>query len=99
MRGVLRKRRGLVGETGFPPRDGAPSLDAGRGGRVSVYEELVALAEREAELIAAGAWAEVVGLESQRRALSERLPASPPVESREALERAERKLRENAGAI
>jgi len=66
---------------------------------MTVYEELVALAEREAELIAAGEWAEVVGLESLRRSLSERLPASPPAEARGALELAERRLRENAGAI
>src|SRR6266545_1248279 len=30
-----RRRRGLVGETRFPPRDGAAGRDTGRGGRMS----------------------------------------------------------------
>jgi hypothetical protein len=66
---------------------------------VSVYDDLVELAVREAELIAAGEWAEVVGLDGRRRELSERLPAVPPAEAQEALERADALLRRNAGAI
>src|SRR5690348_18461514 len=33
MRGVHSRRRGSVGETWFPLRDGAVGMDAGRGGR------------------------------------------------------------------
>jgi hypothetical protein len=66
---------------------------------VTVYDELAELAEREAELIAEGDWVEVVGLEAERRALAEQLPVEPPAEAREALERAQRQLGRNAGAI
>ena len=66
---------------------------------MSVYDELVELAVLEAELIAAGAWAEVVELDGRRRELLERLPAVPPAEAREALAQADAQLRRNAGAI
>ena len=66
---------------------------------MSVYVELVELAELEAELVAAGAWADVVALEERRRELVARLPADPPAEAREALERADALLRRNAAAI
>jgi hypothetical protein len=66
---------------------------------VNPYDDLVELAVLEAELIAAGEWVEVVGLDARRRELVGRLPAEPPAEAREALERAEAQLRRNAGAI
>src|SRR5437762_14256223 len=45
MRGLRSGRRGSVGETGFPPRDGAAGRDAGRGGRVRRFAAvLLALA-------------------------------------------------------
>jgi hypothetical protein len=66
---------------------------------VTPYEELEVLARREAELVAAGDWVGVVGLDPARRTILARLPESPPAEARETLERTRSQLAANAASI
>jgi hypothetical protein len=54
---------------------------------VSEYAQLVALAEREATLLAAGAWEDLPGLAAERSAIVAALPAAPPAAARPHLER------------
>ncbi len=56
---------------------------------MSGYEALAGLAQRELELIDAGAVDELPTLHEQRRAIIATLPDSPPPAARPALERAE----------
>ncbi len=51
------------------------------------YERLLALAEREATLIGAGAWDDLPALAAERTALVAALPAAAPLQARGALER------------
>ena len=51
------------------------------------YAQLLSMAERERELIQAGAWDELVELGERRAAVAARLPARPPAEARHLLER------------
>jgi hypothetical protein len=66
---------------------------------MTAYDALEALARREAELVAAGDWVEVVGLDQERRAILAALPEAPPAEARDTLARTESLLRRNAAAI
>jgi hypothetical protein len=52
------------------------------------YETLVALTERELMLVGEGRWEELSELEAERAALISTLPATPPADARDALERA-----------
>jgi len=45
------------------------------------YERLVGLAEREAGLVAAGAWEDLAPLAAERAAIAAALPAVPPAEA------------------
>jgi HEAT repeat protein len=55
---------------------------------VSGYEALAELAQRELELVSAGAVEDLPELQEQRRALVATLPQTPPPAARPALERA-----------
>ena len=52
------------------------------------YRALVALAERERDLIDAGRWDDLAGIERDRRAIGATLPDLPPAEARPFLEQA-----------
>jgi hypothetical protein len=53
------------------------------------YATLLTLTEREHELVVAGAWEELAGLDAERRVVLAALPAGPPARAaRETLERA-----------
>ncbi|MEA2426813.1 MAG: hypothetical protein QOF37_441 [Thermoleophilaceae bacterium] len=54
---------------------------------MSGYEALAELAQRELELVSAGAMESLPGLEAQRHALVSALPDTPPPAARPALER------------
>ena len=55
---------------------------------MSAYDALADLAERELELVNAGAVDRLSELHAQRRAIVATLPATPPATARPALERA-----------
>jgi hypothetical protein len=63
------------------------------------YDELLALAQREAELISAGAWEELAELDAPRTALLACMPAHPPAGARGLLELASDQLNKNAAAL
>lgn len=54
----------------------------------TAYDMLADLAERELELVAAGAIGELPQIHDERDALLATLPTQPPVSARDALERA-----------
>lgn len=54
----------------------------------ALYDDLLALAERERALLADGAWEELAALDAQRRDVIARLPAVAPASARAVLERA-----------
>ena len=54
---------------------------------IAPYEQLLALAEREATLIAAGAWEDLPALAAERSGLVATLPPVPPAAARPHLER------------
>jgi hypothetical protein len=54
---------------------------------IAPYERLLALAEREAALVAAEAWDDLAAVAAERAALIARLPAVPPRAARPVLER------------
>jgi hypothetical protein len=55
---------------------------------MDVYDELLALVEREHALVVAGAWEELAALDALRRGVLARLGAMPPESARATLERA-----------
>jgi hypothetical protein len=66
---------------------------------VTPYDELLALVERETELIAAGAWDELATLDGPRIALLACMPKVPPADARPLLELASDQLEKNASAL
>ena len=54
---------------------------------MSPYDALAAIAERELELVSAGAMDELPGLRAQRSAVVAMLPETPPADAKPALER------------
>jgi hypothetical protein len=63
------------------------------------YPRLLAIARREAELIAAGRWADLPALEDERRAAMAGLPAQAPIEAMAVLEEAHRLVTANVSAL
>ncbi|HEY6781568.1 MAG TPA: hypothetical protein VI111_11470 [Thermoleophilaceae bacterium] len=63
------------------------------------YEQLVELAERERDLIAAGRFDDLAALDDERGALVDTLPAVPPAQARPALERAAALQEENTRSL
>jgi hypothetical protein len=63
------------------------------------YAQLLAMAERERDLIHAGAWDELVELGEHRAAVAAQLPARPPVQARELLERTHMLIAANVEAM
>jgi hypothetical protein len=63
------------------------------------YERLVAIARREAELIAAGRWEDLPALEDERRAATAGLPEQPPVEAMWPLAEAHRLVSQNVADL
>ena len=63
------------------------------------YDTLLALAERERDLIAAGQWEDVVTLGAARAELTAQLPQRAPASAREALERTASIVDSNVAAI
>ncbi len=55
---------------------------------LDVYDELLALVEREHALVVAGAWEELAALDAARRDVLGRLPAVAPASAAGALQRA-----------
>ena len=55
---------------------------------IGLYDELVALAEREHALVVEGAWEELAAVDARRREVLASLPAVAPVAARGVLERA-----------
>jgi hypothetical protein len=53
-----------------------------------VYDELLALVEREHSLVVAGAWEELAAVDAARRDVVARLPAAAPASAAGALQRA-----------
>jgi hypothetical protein len=66
---------------------------------VNPYEELLAFAELEADLIRAGAWEQLTELDAPRMLLLSTLPQSPPPSARPYLERAHDRLKQNAASL
>jgi len=63
------------------------------------YETFAELAAREAELVAAERWDEVVELGRLRAELIARLPASPPADAADSIEHAWRTMLATTGAV
>jgi hypothetical protein len=63
------------------------------------YAELAALAERELELVSAGAYDGLPALQAERDALVASLPESPPAAARDSLERAARLQQQVSAAL
>jgi hypothetical protein len=64
-------------------------VDGARAGRVmGVYDDLLALIEREHALVVADEWEELAALDAQRREVIARLPAVAPAAVALVLERA-----------
>jgi hypothetical protein len=55
---------------------------------LDVYDELLALVEREHALVVAGAWEELAALDAARRDVLVRLPAAAPASAAGVLQRA-----------
>ena len=66
---------------------------------MSPYDELLRFAEREAGLIEAGEWDQLVATQAERRELLASLPPTPPTSARGRLERILALLERNASAI
>jgi hypothetical protein len=63
------------------------------------YAELRVMAEREHQLISAGAWDELVELGIERAALAARLPSAAPVRARELLQETHMMVSDNVTAL
>jgi|1186.fasta_scaffold11831_3 hypothetical protein len=69
------------------------------GNLLDAYGALVALAERERDLIAGGRWGDLAEVERDRARLAATLPARPPADARHLLERARDQVLRNAEQI